>query len=150
MRHIITGTNYPRLAVNIKVEALIDNKIQEITTLKIPDANWNDRRKYLTLAIPETTATVFKLTFLGEHIIAPESIRLSAKPKLHNHEAKAAKVLRRLKKEIQYNYAENTIIKPEEIINLTDKLSEDGTLTWKAPKGNWTELRMTLKSVMDY
>ena len=141
LRHIITGTNYPRVEVSIKVEALINNKLQEITTLKIPDANWNDRRKYLTLAVPETTATEFKFTFLGKHAIAPESIRLSAKPKLHNHEAKAAKVLRRLNKEVQYNYAENTIIKPETIINLTDKLSENGKLTWNVPNGNWTIVR---------
>ena len=104
--------------------------LTEITIIKIPDANWNDRRKYLTLAIPETISNEFKFTFLGAHAIAPESIRLSSKPKLHNHEAKAAKVLRRLKKEVQYNYAENTIIKSKNIINLTDKLSENGTLTW--------------------
>lgn len=141
LRHIITGTNYPRVEVAIKVEAIINNKLQEIITLKIPDANWNDRRKYLTLAIPETTSKVFQFTFLGKHAIAPESIRLSAKPRLHNHEAKAAKVLRRLKEDIQYNYAESTIIKPENIINLTNKLSKDGTLTWNAPKGNWTIVR---------
>ena len=141
LRHIITGTNYPRVEVVIKVEALINNKLQEITTLKIPDANWNDRRKYLTLTIPETTSKVFQFTFLGKHAIAPESIRLSSKPRLHNHEAKAAKVLRRLKKEVQYNYAENTIIKPENIINLTNKLSKDGTLTWNVPEGDWTIVR---------
>ena len=141
IRHFIMGTNYPQINVFIKVDALINDKFQEVTTVKIPDANWNDRRKYLTLAIPETTATVFKFTFLGAHTIAPESIRLSAKSKLHNHEAKAGKVLRRLKKEIAYDYAENTIIKPETIINLTDKLSEEGKLTWNVPDGNWTIVR---------
>ena len=141
IRHIVTGTNYPRIDVTIKVEALINNKLQEVTTLKIPDANWNDRRKYLTLAIPETTSKVFRFTFLGTHAIAPESIRLSAKPKLHNHEAKAAKVLRRLKKEVEYKNAENTIISSKNIINITDKLSKNGELTWNVPKGKWTIVR---------
>ncbi|WP_299012516.1 glycosyl hydrolase [uncultured Polaribacter sp.] len=141
IRHFIMGTNYPQIDVAIKVEAKVADKFQEVTTVKIPDANWNDRRKYLTLAIPETSATAFKFTFLGTHDIAPESIRLSSKPKLHNHEAKAAKVLRRLKKEVDYNYAENTIIKSKNIINLTDKLSDDGKLTWNVPNGNWTIVR---------
>lgn len=141
IRHIVTGTNYPRIDVTIKVEALINNKLQEVTTLKIPDANWNDRRKYLTLAIPETTSKVFRFTFLGTHAIAPESIRLSAKPKLHNHEAKAAKVLRRLKKEVEYKNAENTIISSKNIINITDKLSKNGELTWNVPEGKWTIVR---------
>lgn len=141
LRHIIVGTQYPQVDVSIKVEALINSKLTEITTIKIPDANWNDRRKCLTLSIPETTSKVFQFTFLGKHAIAPESIRLSAKPRLHNHEAKAAKVLRRLKEDVQYNYAENTIIKPENIINLTNKLSADGKLTWNVPAGNWTIVR---------
>lgn len=140
-RHMIMGTNYPVVQVNLKVEAIIEDNLKEIIALKLPDANWNDRRKHLTLTIPETKSNQFVFTLEGNHTIAPEFIRLSAKPRLHNHEAKAAKVLRRLKKEVQYNYAENTIIKPETIINLTDKLSDEGKLTWSVPDGNWTIIR---------
>ncbi|MFS4482731.1 glycosyl hydrolase [Hyunsoonleella sp. 2307UL5-6] len=141
LRHIIMGTEYPVIDVNLKVEALIDNKLTEITTVNLPDANWNDRRKYLTLAIPETTANEFVFTFEGKHPIAPEFIRLSSKPKLHNHEAKAAKVLRRLEKDVKYNYAENTIIPSDKIINLSDKMTANGKLTWDVPEGNWTVVR---------
>ena len=141
LRHIIMGTEYPVIDVDIKVEAHIDGKLEEITTLNLPDANWNDRRKHLTLSIPETTSKVFKFTFEGEHAIAPEFIRLSSSPKLHNHEAKAAKVLRRLEKEVQYNYSENTIIPSDKIINLTDKLTADGQLIWEVPEGDWTIVR---------
>ncbi len=141
LRHIIVGTQYPVVDVKLKVEAKINGKLTEITTLKLPDANWNDRRKHLTLAIPETTSNEFVFTFEGEHSIAPEFIRLSSKPKLHNHEAKAAKVLRRLKKDVQYDYAENTIIKSNTIINLTGKMTDEGKLTWEVPEGNWTVVR---------
>ena len=141
LRHIIMDTQYPKIDVAIKVEAKINNKLSEITTVNLPDANWNDRRKHLTLAIPETKSTEFVLTFQGKHIIVPEFIRLSAKPKLHNHEAKAAKVLRRLEKEVQNNYAENSMIKTNTIINLTDKMTIDGKLNWQAPDGDWTVVR---------
>ncbi|WP_405290866.1 glycosyl hydrolase [Algibacter sp. Ld11] len=140
-RHMIMGTEYPKMDINIKVEALLDNQLKEITTVHLPDANWNDRRKHVTLAIPETTSNTFVFTFGGEHTMAPEFIRLSSKPKLHNHEAKAAKVLRRLEKEVQYDYAENTIIPFDKIINLSDKMNLEGKLTWDVPEGNWTVVR---------
>ncbi|TWO34578.1 hypothetical protein E1J38_001610 [Seonamhaeicola sediminis] len=140
-RHMIMGTEYPVVDVVVKVEALIDNKLTNITTLNLPDANWNDRRKYLTLTIPETTSSEFTFTFEGTHAIAPEFIRLSAKPRLHNHEAKAAKVLRRLEKDVEIDYAENTIIDGAYIVNLTDKLSADGRLIWDVPEGKWTIVR---------
>jgi hypothetical protein len=140
-RHMIMGTEYPQVNVAIKVEAFINDKLTTITTVKLPDANWNDRRKHLTLAIPETTSNTFVFTFEGEHTIAPEFIRLSSNPKFHNHEAKAAKVLRRLQKEVQYDYAENTFIKSNTIIDLTDKMNAEGKLTWETPEGNWTVVR---------
>lgn len=140
-RHIIMGTEYPKIDVIIKVEALIDNELTEITKVNLPDANWNDRRKHLTLAIPETTSNEFVFTFEGDHAIVPEVIRLSSKPKFHNHEARAAKVLRRLEKDVQHDYTGNTTISSEKIINLTDKMDTDGRITWDVPEGNWTIVR---------
>ncbi|MFC4722280.1 glycosyl hydrolase [Geojedonia litorea] len=140
-RHMIVGTEYPQIKVNIKVEALVNNELKAITTIKVPDANWNDRRKHLTLSIPETKSKEFIFTFEGEHSIAPEFIRLSSKPLLHNHEAKAAKVLRRLEKDVDINYSENTIIKANSIVNLTNKMNAAGQLIWDVPNGNWTIVR---------
>lgn len=140
-RHMILDTQYPKIDVAIKVEALLNNKLVEIATVQLPDANWNDRRKHLTLTIPETTSNEFVFTFEGDHHIAPEFIRLGSQPKLHNHEAKAAKVLRRLEKNVTYSYAENTIIKSGSIVNISNKMTADGTLTWDVPEGNWTVVR---------
>ncbi|WP_242204062.1 glycosyl hydrolase [Aestuariivivens insulae] len=141
LRHVTMDNQYPRIDVTINVEALINGKLVEVANLNLPDANWNDRRKHLTFAIPETTSNEFLFTFKGNHNLAPEFIRLSAKPKLHNYEAKAGKVLRRLEKGVQYNYAENTIIRSNRIINLTDKMNIEGKLTWDVPEGDWTVVR---------
>jgi hypothetical protein len=35
----------------------------------------------------------------------------------------------------------NAVISKSEVIDLTDKLQPDGTLSWKVPKGNWTIMR---------
>ena len=141
LRHIIVGTQYPKVDVALKVEAIVDGELKTITTVKLPDANWNDRRKHLTLAIPETTSDTFVFTFQGNHNIAPEFIRLSSNPRLHNHQAKAAKVLRRLKDDVQIEYAQNSIIKSNAIINLSDKMTSEGQLIWDVPEGNWTIVR---------
>ncbi|MFC2110021.1 glycosyl hydrolase [Bacteroidota bacterium] len=140
-RHMIMGTEYPQMDINVKVEALVGNQLKEIAVVNLPDVNWNDRRKHLTVAIPETTSNTFVFTFGGEHTISPEFIRLNAQPKLHNYEAKAAKVLRRLEKEVHYDYAENTIIPSDKIINLSNKMDAEGKLIWDVPDGSWTIVR---------
>lgn len=141
LRHIILNAQYPKMDVAIKVEALIDGKMVKVTTVEFPAANWNDRRKHFTLAIPETTSEQFVFTFEGDHPIAPEFIRLSAKPLLHNYQAKAAKVLRGLQKDIISNYQDSAILKSDAIIDLTDRMTSEGRLNWKVPKGNWTIIR---------
>ncbi|SNR71033.1 Glycosyl hydrolases family 2, sugar binding domain [Lutibacter agarilyticus] len=141
LRHIIMDTQYPRIDVTIKVQALIKNTLTEIAVIKLPDANWNDRQKQHTMAIPETTSKEFVFTFEGAHVIQPEFIHLTSKPRLHNHEAKAAKTMRRIKDEITYHYAENTIIPANKIVNLSEKMTSEGKLTWNVPQGNWTVVR---------
>ncbi|MFG6686804.1 glycosyl hydrolase [Mariniflexile sp. HNIBRBA6329] len=141
LRHIIMDSQYPQVDVNVKVQAVINNKLTHISTINLPDANWNDRQKHLTLAIPETTSKEFVFTFEGEHVIQPEFIRLSSKPRLHNHEAKAGKAFRRLEKDVTFEFPNNTIITSNQIINLSDKLTPEGKLKWKVPEGNWTVVR---------
>lgn len=141
LRHIIMDKQYPVVDVKIKVQAFLNAQLTDITTINIPDGNWSDRQLHLTLGLQETTSNEFVFTFEGTHSIVPEFIRLTSKPRLHNHESKSAKAMRSLEKNIKYNYPENTIIKPEEIIILTNKLSADGKLTWDVPKGNWTIVR---------
>ena len=36
---------------------------------------------------------------------------------------------------------ETAVTQPSEVIDLTDQMSQDGTLSWKAPKGEWTVMR---------
>ena len=141
LAHVILEGNNPIIKTQIKVEALINGKLEKISTLQIPEMNWCDRQLFLTMAIPETTAQEFKFTFEGEHAIAPEFIRLYAKPRLHNHEAKAAKAMRVLEKNVVLDYAPKTIIKSQEIIDLSKFLSGDGKLNWTVPEGNWTLVR---------
>lgn len=103
------------------------------------------------IAIPPTSAAYFRLTFsqnceLGE-------VTLSAAPRL---ESLAEKSLMKMFQKPQppfdyYRWAPqaesgNTslAINPTQVINLSNKLSSDGTLTWNVPEGDWIVMRTGL------
>jgi hypothetical protein len=141
LRHIILDGEYPTVDMSLKIQAVVDDQIKDITTIVMPDTNWNDRQLLVTLAVPQTTSDTFIFTFQGSHAIQPEFIHLTSKTRLHNHETKSAKALRGLEKNTNHKYDEGGIIKQSSILNLTDKLGADGKFTWDVPEGNWTVVR---------
>jgi len=141
IREMIFDRQYPQVKMKLKVQAMIEGRMKEIALLQIPAANWTDLQYNLTLAIPETKSDVFIISFIGEHTIVPSRMHLSAKPRVHNYEVKAAKALRSLEKEVENEYGNNAYINPETIVDLSAKMSTSGELIWDAPKGNWTVVR---------
>lgn len=141
IRTMIMDRQYPVVEKEIKVQAFIDGELQEVATLAIPTANWTDSQYDLTLAVPETRAREFILTFQGQHPILPSSIQLTGQSRTHNHQAKAAKALRGLEKESKNHYTQEAYIDPKTILDLSDKLDDSGRLTWEVPAGSWTLIR---------
>ncbi len=141
IRDMILDRQYPVVDLVLKVQAVEDGQLKDLAELKIPNANWQDRQHHLTLAIPETKASEFVLSFLGDHNLLAADIHWSSKPRLHNHEAKAAKALRSLEKEIASNFGPKSTIQPDQIINLTNRMDQNGQLNWVIPPGDWTILR---------
>lgn len=141
IRNMILDRQYPRVDVELKVQAVEDGQLKELAQLKIPSANWQDRQLDLTLAIPETKAEEFVLSFIGDHDLLPADIHWSSKPRLHNHQAKAAKAMRSLEKEIEIDYDPKSTIRPDQIINLTNSMNQNGQLNWAVPPGDWTIVR---------
>lgn len=141
IREMLLNRDYPVVKMKLKVQAMENDALKDIAELQIPSANWTDTQYNVTLSIPETYANLFVITFIGEHHIAPANIQLSAKPRLHNHEVKAAKTLRSLEKEVMNEYIKSAYIDPETIINLSGKMDKTGRLNWDAPDGDWTIVR---------
>ncbi len=141
IREMILDSQYPQVDVKLRIQTVENGKRHDVAELKIPNGNWSDRQYDVTLAIPETNSDEFVITFLGEHSLLPKAMHLSAKPRLHNHEVKAAKALRSLEKEVESNYTDKCFIDPDQTINLTTKMDEKGKLSWDAPQGNWTVVR---------
>lgn len=140
-RYMVMDRQYPIIDLQIHVAAINKGKITQVAEIQIPNGNWDDRQMKVTLAIPKTTSNEFIFSFEGEHGITPGIFHLSSQPRLHNHEAKAAKAMRSLEKQVNIIYDDQCHISAEKIINLTDKMDAKGRLTWDAPEGHWTVVR---------
>lgn len=141
IRYMLPATEYPVIDVTLRVQAKVNNQLKDIAEIKIPDGNWSDRQYDVTLALPVTTSDEFKLTFLGGHVINPGYIFLESKPRLHNHEAKAARALRNLERDVDINFEEECFVGLADVIDISDKMDKSGKLNWDAPEGKWTVVR---------
>jgi len=124
----------------------------------LPGAQLYRAGKVMTVSFPETTAKYFRLEFTGapmrpadvmaEVINPPDSVytfneaKLYSGARIHRWEDKAGFYH-------LFNYdpvaspeiSSASIIDPASVIDLTSKMSADGSLAWKAPAGNWTIMR---------
>jgi hypothetical protein len=70
------------------------------------------------------------------------SLRLFSAARKHNWESEAGWTLRSLLRTGQHpQQSETAFIKPDGILDISDKMNKDGKLNWNAPEGNWTIIR---------
>lgn len=68
-------------------------------------------------------------------------VAISAQAKVHKFEEKAVYALTEDYYPISYQ-RNDAGIAPERVLNLSDKLQDDGSLDWQAPLGNWEIIRL--------
>lgn len=94
-----------------------------------------------TLSFTPVQARYFRITSNRGTNLA--EIDFHATPRLENYAAKINAVnLPVSLKENPQKVAENEIIHPEQVVDVTDKIDAYGCLKWKAPKGRWTLVRI--------
>lgn len=158
-RSIITevnGTVYQ--AHRLKVEASNDGKkFWFVTQLEAPRHGWQNTGANVTHSIPATKARYFRFVWTKEGSVPGAEdmdnakwkptlkltgLFLSSEPKIHHFEGKNAGVWRLGVKTTEKQVPTNVCIKAESILDITETLGSDGVINWKAPKGNWTILRI--------
>jgi len=158
-RSIVTEVNGTVFQCHrFKVEASDDGIIYRfIAKLETPRHGWQNTGANVTHAILPTKAKYFRFSWTKEGS-APGSedmdnakwkptlkltgLFLSAEPKIHQFEGKNASVWRLSPSTTEKQLPSGTCIPKESIIDLTRYMTSDGILNWKAPKGNWTILRI--------
>lgn len=130
--------------VSVKVEAVMpDGSLQEVLQSDLPQSNWQDGSP-ISLACSEVEGTgKYRITIVNRHPMTLGHIRLFSAARKNNWESEAGWTLRSIERNGELpRQSDAAFIRMEDIVDLTDKMDESGTLHWTAPKGNWTILRI--------
>jgi len=152
----VGGNNYQ--AQRLGIEVSNDGKnYRSVGRLEAPRHGWQDTDEDVTHAIVPTTAKFFRFIYDkngsepgAEDLDAAKwkpslklvNLELSSEAQINQFEGKNGSVWRVSKRSTEMEIAKSLCVPLNKIINLTAKLKPDGTLNWKAPKGNWTILRV--------
>ncbi len=155
--HIKTsGNNYQSNRLTLAVSN--DGKtFRKVNQLEAPRHGWQDTDEDFTHAIVPTTAKFFRFEYNkagsepgSEDLDAAKwkqslkilKLELSAEARIGHYEGKNGSIWRVSKRTTQKEVPGNLAIPLNKMINLTKQLNADGTLSWVAPTGKWTILRI--------
>ncbi|MBN1131939.1 MAG: DNA-binding protein [Bacteroidales bacterium] len=150
------GTNFPSLRPMIEVS---DDGVlfREILRLEPPRAGWLDWTEDVTCSVKPVSARYFRFIFDPEgvepgaedldaakwnHALSLRAINISGFPRLGHFEGKNGSSWRVAPRTDVSAIPDALCVKPEEIVNLTDRLMNNNRIDWNPPEGNWTIIRM--------
>ncbi|WP_159523861.1 glycosyl hydrolase [Sunxiuqinia indica] len=152
----VGGSSYQ--SQRLLVEVSDDGKnFHSIGRLKSPRIGWEDWDEDATHEIVPVTARYFRFVYdpegsepgaedLDAAKWRPElkisNIELNSAPSINQYEGKDGLVWRIADRTTREDVPDSLCIPMDKIINLTDKLQDDGTLKWEIPAGHWTIVRM--------
>jgi hypothetical protein len=124
----------------LHVQALSATGLVDVARRDIPRSNWQDDQP-LTLALPEATASGFRITFENRRPLELSAVRLSSAARMDDWQGQAGFVLRSLDRGPVPVQDRAAWVSAKGIIDLTRSFDTSGRLNWSAPAGNWTVLR---------
>lgn len=150
------GNNFQ--SQRLKIQASDDGiNFRNVTQLVPPRQGWQDYNFPMTHAVPATKARYFRFLYdksgtepgsedldaaKWKQSLKIKGIYLSSAARLHQYESKNGEYWRVSPRTTEAQIPDEICIDPEQLIDITSYLNPDGKLTWNAPKGNWTILRI--------
>lgn len=127
----------------IKLEAFENNAWREVGERAIPRGNWQDRQAEVpvSLSFSDSLAKRYRIIFDSVNPMALDHLRFSSRACVNDWRGKAGYVLRSLEYEKSPTNAKQCYLDRQTVIDLSDRLSENGELDWSVPQGSWTILR---------
>lgn len=153
---IPSGNNFQaqRLTIESSDDGIHFRKIIQLTP---PRQGWQNQDFAMTHSIPETTARYFRFVYDKEgsepgsedldaakwkQSLKIKGIRLSSDARINQFEGKNGSVWRVSPRTTDNQIPNSLSINQKYLIDITQFADNNGKLNWKAPKGNWTILRM--------
>lgn len=142
----------------IQLEAFVEDQWRDVGSNPIPRGTWQDRQPEHPIVLafsdaqpenPQGRSGVkkYRITFNSKHPLALTRLRLSSAARVNDWRGQAGYALRSLQRKNQPNPLDvvdqptQTHVKLDSIIDISDRLRDDGTLQWTPPEGRWTVLR---------
>ena len=152
----IGGNNYQ--ALRLILESSDDGlQFKTVTRLEPPRHGWQDTDEDYTFSLPATTAKYFRFVYDktgsepgAEDLDAAKwkpslkvmGLYLSDEPVINQYEAKNGSIWRVAANTDAEQVPDRDAVPLKKIIDLSGKMSQDGTLNWTPPPGNWIVVRI--------
>lgn len=143
----MNSINHPRCyepGITLTVEAVVpDGTLRRVMHGEVPSSNSQDNTP-ISFACSDGLATDrYRVTIANRHHMTLWSLKLYTAARKNCWESEAGWTLRNLEREnarpVQNPAA---YVDRDRIVDLTQRMRSDGTLTWTVPEGRWTILRI--------
>jgi hypothetical protein len=121
-------------------------QFREVCRLSTYVCVYNCAEEGVTHALPQTTARFFRLVWSGPAKLGLRRVAWSSEPVISAHAAQIGEEGRTLVDEPSLPTEPGTAVPLNQISELTRQLDAQGNLTWTAPGGAWTVLRIGYRS----
>jgi hypothetical protein len=130
--------------VTITIQAVLPNgKTEDILRTDMPQANSQDH-KPITFACSDVYGvSKYRISIVNKYNMSLSSLRLFSAARKNNWESEAGWTLRSIERVGAFpKQTTEAFISPDKILDISSMMDKDGNLTWSAPKGKWTILRI--------
>ena len=129
--------------IHVKMEALTTGGGKTVLETDMPMSNWQDSESTMTFALDECKARRFRVEITNKHNMRVSSMKLYSAARKNNWEGEAGWTSRSIVREGEHpQQSMAAFVRRVDIRDLTRQLSDDDVLTWDAPAGKWTILRI--------
>jgi hypothetical protein len=159
--HAVNNYQAQRLLVQVSNDG---EHFRDIGRLQSPRHGWEDGDADVTHTIPAVTARYFRFVYDktgsepgAEDLDAAKwkaslklsGIELSPTPTVYQFEGKTGEIWRVSKPSSSLSLPDSLCVDPRTTVDLTGRMDRSGHLSWKAPAGHWTILRIGHTSTGD-
>ncbi len=132
----------PGVTINIQA-VLPDGNYIDILHTEMPQSNWQDHRP-ITLACSEVSGvSKYRISIVNNYDMSLSSLRLFTAARKNNWESEAGWTLRSIERAGEFpNQSSETFLSSNQILDISEMMNKNGVLSWTAPPGNWTILRI--------
>ena len=131
------------LGTRIKVIAIAGaGRERTVLDEQVPMLNWQDIQS-LTFALDESSACRYRIFIDNAHDMQISGMTLTEAARKNNWEAQAARTLRgHIYGSEHPSQSPEAFVRKGSVTDISSCMDAGGTLTWDAPEGNWTVLRI--------